>query len=475
MLKCAHCDKVYKYESERKRHQKSHFPQFECIVCAKKFSFLSALRRHQKQHERTGSVQCGQCGGHFRDETLLKRHIQYAHRGTYSCPECNTTFSSDLALRTHSKIHNPESERKFRCSYEGCKKAFNFPHHLKHHELTHTNAKQHYCNICGKGFIQSHHLKTHLKAHSPQNLLFCTRPECSKKFATKHAWKKHIAAHGKVLKPSLTEIRFDSGISSDSNSASEIRENVEDTLLCATCGKLILRRQYIKHKLKCNPSFKENCESANLEDVLFNYNSGIEPIDTSDCSHELAQKTRTINLKIDGVGISDSSENLIKAPEVEDAPTPSVKEEIRTDTSSGVSHPCAGCACVGDRLASGFPGSNNNLEFTLKTQLVCTSNNMPAIEYRKDGIVKIREIFDVDIVTIKDVQKETKSRAKNEVNDLKYVPFNSCKAVLGNCIVSEDGSIGEECLCARMIVDEQQMSAQEIDELTPSPYASWMS
>ncbi|KAI8430244.1 hypothetical protein MSG28_000582 [Choristoneura fumiferana] len=80
MLKCAHCDKVYKYESERKRHQKSHFPQFECIVCAKKFSFLSALRRHQKQHERTGSVQCGQCGGHFRDETLLKRHIQYAHR-----------------------------------------------------------------------------------------------------------------------------------------------------------------------------------------------------------------------------------------------------------------------------------------------------------------------------------------------------------------------------------------------------------
>jgi uncharacterized Zn-finger protein len=71
--------------------------------------------------------------------------------GTFVCDKCNATFSSDLALRSHMKTHNPESERRFKCSFDGCNKTFNFAHHLKHHELTHTNTKQHYCNLCGKG------------------------------------------------------------------------------------------------------------------------------------------------------------------------------------------------------------------------------------------------------------------------------------------------------------------------------------
>lgn len=235
-----------------------------------------------------------------------------------------------------------------------------------------------------------------------------------------------------------------------------------------------MRRQYLKHKLKCTP-FKENCEIANLEEVLFNYNDGLKPSDISNCGRELAQETRAVNSKINYVGINGSSDKLIETSEVEGVTTSTVKEDISTNNNTDVSQPCVGCACGGDRAASDSPGSNNILQVSVKTQFACSSNNMPAIEYRKDGIVKIRDTFDVDIVTIKEVQKETKTRAKNEVNDLKYVPFNSCKAVLGNCIVSEDGSIGEECLCARMIVDEQQMSAQEIEELTPNPAANWTS
>lgn len=43
--------------------------------------FRSALRRHEKNHERSDPVKCKECGGTFRDETLLKRHVKYAHNG----------------------------------------------------------------------------------------------------------------------------------------------------------------------------------------------------------------------------------------------------------------------------------------------------------------------------------------------------------------------------------------------------------
>ncbi|KOB52364.1 Zinc finger protein 19, partial [Operophtera brumata] len=107
---------------------------------------------------------------------------------------------SELALRTHTKTHRPESERRFKCSHEGCTKSFNFSHHLKHHELTHTNAKQYYCSFCGKGFIQSHHLKSHLKAHDPAGWLFCEARGCRKRFHTDYARKRHMATHSKITK-----------------------------------------------------------------------------------------------------------------------------------------------------------------------------------------------------------------------------------------------------------------------------------
>lgn len=72
-------------------------------------------------------------------------------KGTFSCTQCNTTFNSELALRTHMKTHKAESERKYHCRFDGCGKSFNFAHHLKHHELTHTDTKQFFCKECGKG------------------------------------------------------------------------------------------------------------------------------------------------------------------------------------------------------------------------------------------------------------------------------------------------------------------------------------
>lgn len=78
----------------------------------------------------------------------------------------------------------------------------------------------------------------------------------------------------------------------------------------------------------------------------------------------------------------------------------------------------------------------------------------PNIEYRTDGIIKIKDTFDEDIIVQKD-------------NDFKrFIPFSTCKDAIGNCLVSG----GDGCLCARMMADEDQaIMAQEIENITPQP------
>lgn len=81
-------------------------------------------------------------------------------------------------------------------------------------------------------------------------------------------------------------------------------------------------------------------------------------------------------------------------------------------------------------------------------------SDVPCIEYRIDGVIKIRDTFDDDIVL------------KTEKDDLKgFIQFSNCKDVIGNCLVSG----GDGCLCARMMAEDQAIMAQEIDDITPHP------
>lgn len=84
----------------------------------------------------------------------------------------------------------------------------------------------------------------------------------------------------------------------------------------------------------------------------------------------------------------------------------------------------------------------------------------PEIEYKRDGTIKIKQAFDSDILL----------DAKTVEVDNKVFPFNSCKSVLGKCIVSGNGTIGDGCLCAKMaLADDYSVNAEEIDEITPHP------
>ncbi|XP_075981354.1 uncharacterized protein LOC142979984 [Anticarsia gemmatalis] len=421
---CSHCSKKFKYDSERKRHEQSHFPQFQCKICSKNFSFISALRRHEKQHERKGTVTCEECSREFRDQILLKRHTKYAHAGSYTCSKCDTVFYSEPALRTHMQTHKVEAERRYQCSFEGCGKKFNFAHHLKHHELTHTNSKQHYCKICGKGFIQSHHLKTHLKTHTADSSLYCTFPDCNKRFATEYAKKRHVAKY---------HIKTDSGISSDSNSAYDMSAKVTKEQF-STRDETTPSIASIISKTEHDTTVVQTDDCVELAEdlsITSDYKQSTSINDLTDCKLALGtcimseekcvcvELTKTVTEDYDFTPVEDETINLNKLT-------------INNDCGEL----CCGGKCGGNKE-------------------IAPQDEMPVIEYKTDGTVKIKEFLDIDFSV------DTKS-------EVKFVPYNSCKAVLGNCIVSGNGTIGDGCLCAKMIVDDQ-VTAQEIEDITPHP------
>lgn len=115
---------------------------------------------------------------------------------------------------------------------------------------------------------------------------------------------------------------------------------------------------------------------------------------------------------------------------------------------------CEGCDCASLK-SQAYDSNRKTSEYKI------IRDELPQIEYRSDGTIKIKETFDLHMEIIK---KE----------NIDLVPYNSCKDVLGNCIVSGNGIIGEGCLCARMAIDDQQMSSQEIEELTPRPKSNIM-
>jgi hypothetical protein len=136
---------------------------------------------------------------------------------------------------------------------------------------------------------------------------------------------------------------------------------------------------------------------------------------------------------------------------------PDVNEVVKFKPVKINTNACSSCNCDNNQQTNSCVRN--------ETSGIDMSNQIDnVIEYKADGTIKIKELFDMDF----DVSNNTDEKIIKEVPN-ENVPFNSCKAVLGKCIVSGNGTIGEGCLCAKMAVDDQPMIEQEIDELTPCP------
>ena len=108
-----------------------------CSVCGQEFSSEFKLKRHQlSRHQLKQSVTC--CDQVFEFHCDYKKHQQSVHPKTVMCTSCGKVLKNRKTYIVHKRSHQSIAERRFRCSYSGCEKAFNFKLHLNNHERTHT-------------------------------------------------------------------------------------------------------------------------------------------------------------------------------------------------------------------------------------------------------------------------------------------------------------------------------------------------
>lgn len=108
-----------------------------CATCGQEFSSDFQLKRHQlSSHPLEDSIVC--CDQVFKFHGEYKKHQSSDHPKSIECSYCGKILKSKKTYLVHKRSHQSILDRKFKCSYPSCSKAFNFKLHLDNHERTHS-------------------------------------------------------------------------------------------------------------------------------------------------------------------------------------------------------------------------------------------------------------------------------------------------------------------------------------------------
>ncbi|XP_023684111.1 zinc finger protein 410 [Paramormyrops kingsleyae] len=134
----------------------------------------------------------------------------------------------------------PTPERTLRCTFEGCRRTFTWPAHLKYHLKTHKNDRTFRCGAegCGKSFYVLQRLQVHMRTHNGEKPFICMEKGCGKKFTTAGNLKNHKRTHTGE-KPFLCEAV---GCGRSFTEYSSLRKHMlvhsgEKPHQCGICGK----------------------------------------------------------------------------------------------------------------------------------------------------------------------------------------------------------------------------------------------
>ncbi|CAL1289453.1 unnamed protein product, partial [Larinioides sclopetarius] len=86
-------------------------------------------------------------------------------------------------------------DRPFKCTIEGCGKAFATGYGLKSHTRVHTGETPYKCPGCNRAFTTSNIRKVHLRTHTGERPYICKEEGCGRAFASATNYKNHIRIH----------------------------------------------------------------------------------------------------------------------------------------------------------------------------------------------------------------------------------------------------------------------------------------
>lgn len=134
---CSECEKSFKEKGALRKHQRSkHLKELfrhPCPYCGKMIS-SSTMTRHKLIHtgERPFKCNMAECDKVFRSNSEVKRHVLLHHstERPYKCDVCGKGFIKICFLNAHAKIHS--GEKPFICHI--CGKAFPKLYSMKRHK-----------------------------------------------------------------------------------------------------------------------------------------------------------------------------------------------------------------------------------------------------------------------------------------------------------------------------------------------------
>ena len=173
---CNECGKVFTNQKYFRAHMREKHgnqeemkekPQFVCNICGKVLNSKGSLiSHHRARHEiRELKIKCEQCGKHFLNTYLLKKHMRM-HEEKKTCPDCGIKVRG---LKKHIElVHTKDEDKKFQC--QDCGKGFMLKRTLESHRINmHLKTKPYNCRYgCDISYNDmsnrnAHEKKTHGK------------------------------------------------------------------------------------------------------------------------------------------------------------------------------------------------------------------------------------------------------------------------------------------------------------------------
>uniref|UniRef100_A0A182TMP2 C2H2-type domain-containing protein n=1 Tax=Anopheles melas TaxID=34690 RepID=A0A182TMP2_9DIPT len=214
-----------------------------CEICFKTFRTRQKLTVHRNTHLRLAPFKCTfeGCAKAFKSRIGLDEHMaRHTNSFEYTCDICSKGFQHRSYLSAHRRAHN--TERNFQCGL--CGQSFKAKQALLDHKNRHLGVKPFACELCDKQYTKNSLLQSHIQQHHGKRDEAITRfpcSECGKQFTSKSYLNVHMRIH-RNERPFVCEVCNKGHITRKDLAVHMLSHTGEKPHTCEFCGKAYARR-----------------------------------------------------------------------------------------------------------------------------------------------------------------------------------------------------------------------------------------